>query len=72
MDTTRKGKTMTYKTMGDAISDPTSNISKRLTEWKAIQADNMRCVDSLIAQGMTGEQAWAEALKTTRPMRPRS
>lgn len=59
----------TYETFGDALADPSSNLSKSLEKWREIRDENNKVIDDLMATGLTGEEAWSIALKSIRPKR---
>lgn len=61
----------TYKTFGDAVADPTSNIARFARDATAEQARNAAIIDARIAEGLTREQAWAEQIAAMRRDRAR-
>jgi len=56
----------TYKNVGAAVADPTSNIARFLRDARKTRSKNDRVIEQWMATGLTREQAWAEALKTCR------
>ena len=69
MESTEKGANMaskTYKTVGHALADPNSNITRFMTKARGTRKSNDAVIAAYMAQGLTREQAWAEALKTCR------
>ena len=56
----------TYRTLGAALADPTSNVARQLVKATAITRSYRDAADRLQAQGMTGEQAWAQLIARDR------
>ncbi len=56
----------TYKTRGEALADPASNLSKFMARAAETQKRNDAVIAALMAQGLTREQAWTEALRGAR------
>lgn len=52
----------TYKNVGEAAADPTSNMHRFLTSAKEVRTENDKVIAQWMAQGLTREQAYQRAL----------
>jgi hypothetical protein len=53
----------TFRTFGEAVNDPTSNIARFVAAARPKMERNERAIRELMATGLTREQAWAKHLR---------
>ena len=66
MESNERNAMKTYQTVGHALADQNSNISRFMDKARETRKRNDDVIAQWMATGLTREQAWAEALKTCR------